>query len=100
MFQLPIQIMKSPGHLENILLKMKDAGRKEATILGIMALHLSRSIWEELAHMKRDLCSFILGLTFSKEKPLLILLLPKICFHAGTVGNLALACFFLIATGM
>lgn len=74
MSQLPIQIMKSPGHSENILLKMKDAGRKEATVLGIMPPHLSHSIWEELAHRKRDLFSFILGITFSKEKLLLILL--------------------------
>lgn len=74
MFQLPIQIMESLGHSENILLKMENLGRKESTILGIMPPHLLHSVQEELAHMKRHHCSFILGINFPKRKVPLILL--------------------------
>ena len=72
---------------------------KRQPSLGIMPPCISHSVHKELAHMKRNHCSFILGVTFPKQKYPLILLLPKILFDAGTVENLALVSIFLIVTG-
>lgn len=75
MFQLHIQIMTALRHSENILLKMKNVGENKSNhSLGIMLLHIAHLMYEEFAHMERHHHSFILGITFPKEKPLLILL--------------------------
>lgn len=74
MCQLSIQIMKSLGHSENILPKMKNAGRREATVLGTEPPGPSQSLQEGLAHMKKHRCSFKLGIIFPKVKFLWILL--------------------------
>lgn len=72
---------------------------KKQPFLRIMPSCISHSVYEELAHMKRHHCSFILGITFPTQKYPLILLLPKIWCDVGTVENLALVSIFLIVTG-
>lgn len=47
---------------------------KRQPSLGIMPSRSSHSMHEELAYVKGHHCSFILGITFPKEKHLLILL--------------------------
>lgn len=75
MFRLPIQIMKSLGYSEHILLKMKTVGRRAAIILGITSPHLSQCLQEGLAHMKKHHGSFVLGITSPKGKRLWIVLI-------------------------
>lgn len=83
--------MEPLGHFENILLKMKNVSRKEATVLGIMPPHLAHSAGRACPHEKA-LLLFHSWNNFPKRKaPLDFAKLPKIWFQAGTVGNLALA---------
>lgn len=99
MLQLPIQIMKSLGHSENILLNMNNVGREEEPSWGRASPSLTVYAARTCPHEKTPLL-FHTWSNFPQSKtPPDFAKLTKICVQVGAVGNWALAAIFLIATG-